>query len=313
MKLLTAGFFLLPVGAPRYGRERFGIGPGGPMDTRALRFNQLLLGNREDDRALEMAGPLPSFCFEEAVSVAITGNPVKIFLDGHPLAMRRSFNVRPGSALTFERIEAGGWTYLGVAGGIEGIANGEVQLKAPRLNDWSAFLPESLYCERSKDEPIRVVAGPEWDWFDTRARRRFFEQSYRVDSTDRLGCRLKGEPVYTRKPKELISSPVSAGVVQITGGGQPVVLMAGRPTIGGYPRIAFLAPTDLSRLAQTAEGQAVRFREITITEAERTYREETEWMARLERVLENQREPLLYSRSVRVNGHPFYVQITPTD
>jgi len=150
MKLLTAGFFLLPVDAPRYGRERFGIGPGGPMDTRALRLNQLLLGNSEDDRALEMAGPLPSFHFEEAVSVAVTGKPVRIFLDGQPLAMRRSFNVRPGSALTFERIEAGGWTYLGVAGGIEGIANGEVQLKAPRFNDWSAFLPETLYCERRK-------------------------------------------------------------------------------------------------------------------------------------------------------------------
>ena len=183
-------------------------------------------------------------------------------------------------------------------------------MKSPTVNGWVSFLPDVLYREVPNDEPIRVVAGPEWDWFDSRAQEAFLNQNYRVDSIDRMGYRLQGKPILLRKSRELISSPVSTGTVQVTGSGQPVVLMAGRQTIGGYPRIAFVSPTDLSRLSQTGEGEIVRFRKTSIEEAEQDWKAENEQLLRLAQILKNQRTSLLFSASVQVSDRRFYVQMT---
>ena len=310
MRFLSNGFYQAVVGIVQTHFERFGVGPSGPMDLRAYRLNHLILGNREEKKVLEMTGLLPTIGFEEAVSCAVTGKPVKIVCDGHLIPMCRSFDVLPGSVLSFERLENGGWTYFGVGGGIEEISGRQVRLKAPTLNGWVSFLPDDLYREAPKDEPIRVVAGPEWDWFDSRAQEAFLNQNYRVDSIDRMGYRLQGKPILLRKPRELISSPVSTGTVQVTGSGQPVVLMAGRQTIGGYPRIAFVSPTDLSRLSQTGEGEIVRFRKTSIEEAEQDWKAENEQLLRLAQILKNQRTSLLFSASVQVSDRRFYVQMT---
>ena len=39
------------------------------------------------------------------------------------------------------------------------------------------------------------------------------------------------------------------------------------PTVGGYPKLAVVIPTDLGELAQCQPGRAVRFREISLEEA----------------------------------------------
>jgi len=47
--------------------------------------------------------------------------------------------------------------------------------------------------------------------------------------------------------------------------------MADRQTTGGYPRIAEVASVDLPLLAQLKAGDRVRFRSISIEEAQRLY------------------------------------------
>ncbi len=311
MKFVTGGFYRSVVGIGRSSLERFGIGPSGPMDLRACRLNHMLLGNREDEMVLEMTGPMPTIAFDEAVSCAVTGKPVHILCDGYTIPMYRSFDVRPGSVLTFGRIGDGGWTYLGIGGGIEGITRDQIRLKAPTRNPWISFLPDYLCPSSAEDSPIGVVPGPEWDWFDSRAQRLFLSQRYGIASVDRMGYRLEGKPIHTRKPRELISSPVSTGIIQVTGSGQPIVLMAGRQTVGGYPRIAFVSLADLSRMTQTGQGETVRFQRIGIEEAERAWREETQRLAELAQILFNQRDRLLFSESVCIANRRFFVQITP--
>jgi antagonist of KipI len=52
--------------------------------------------------------------------------------------------------------------------------------------------------------------------------------------------------------------------------GQPIVLMADRQTTGGYARIATVISTDLGALAQARPGKSVRFREVSVDEAQET-------------------------------------------
>jgi antagonist of KipI len=51
----------------------------------------------------------------------------------------------------------------------------------------------------------------------------------------------------------------------------PIVLMADRQTTGGYPRIGEVASIDLPLIAQLKPGDRLRFRPISIDEAQELY------------------------------------------
>jgi antagonist of KipI len=86
-----------------------------------------------------------------------------------------------------------------------------------------------------------------------------------------MGYRLEGPQLTLKQPLELISTPVVQGTVQVPPGGNPIVLMADRQTVGGYPRIAQVITVDFPLLAQSAPGARVRFLEVTLAEAQALY------------------------------------------
>ena len=49
------------------------------------------------------------------------------------------------------------------------------------------------------------------------------------------------------------------GSIQVTGSGQPILLMADRQTTGGYPRIATVISADLPLAGQLAPGDWIEF------------------------------------------------------
>jgi antagonist of KipI len=116
------------------------------------------------------------------------------------------------------------------------------------------------------------MRGPEWERFKPEAQRDFFTATWTVTKdADRMGLRLSGPELSMRETREMISEGVNEGVVQVPAGGSPIVLLASRQTVGGYPRLAAVASVDLGRLAQLAPGQTVRFEEITLGRAHELY------------------------------------------
>jgi allophanate hydrolase subunit 2 len=157
---------------------------------------------------------------------------------------------------------------------------------------------QELACDESEvagraivvDEPLadgdvvrlRALPGPQADWFDLPA---FFGPPFTVTpASNRMGLRLKGEPLH-RRPGELVSEPVGPGAVQVVNDGQCIVLGVDGQTIGGYPKVAHVIAADLDRLGQLRPGQAVRFESANIAVAEASYRERAaklrEWVVRL--------------------------------
>jgi antagonist of KipI len=84
-----------------------------------------------------------------------------------------------------------------------------------------------------------------------------------------MGVRLEGPILELTQPSEMISSAVNVGVVQVPTGGQPIVLLCSRQTVGGYPRLAAVAAAECGHLAQLKQGDDVAFEEISLGTAHR--------------------------------------------
>ena len=87
-----------------------------------------------------------------------------------------------------------------------------------------------------------------------------------------MGYRVEGEVLNRIEEKEILSSPVTFGTIQVPNGGQPIILMADRQTTGGYPRLGNIISVDLPLPAKA--GDYVSFEKITLEEAEELYIEQ---------------------------------------
>jgi len=119
-----------------------------------------------------------------------------------------------------------------------------------------------------KINSIHVVAGPEYDRFDEASKNKFFQSTFTIGmKSNRMGYRLEGEKLMLKEKQELVSTPVTAGIIQVTHEGDPIILMADAQTTGGYPRIARVCSVDIARLAQLRPGSMIQFKEITENES----------------------------------------------
>lgn len=124
----------------------------------------------------------------------------------------------------------------------------------------------------SPEPTVRVVESAERSWFDAESAFRFYHESFTVlPQSDRMGYRLSGPRLQARRKQQLLSSAVAFGTIQVPADGNPIVLMADRQTTGGYPRIAQVITTDLPVLAQVPLGGKIRFRPVSLEEAQQRY------------------------------------------
>ncbi len=289
----------------RTGYQRHGIVVGGAVDAFAARVANLVVGNDGGAAVLELAFTGPELRAMADVLVALCGADFEFKVGGKEAPRDRPVAVRQGEVLTFGPARAGARACLAVAGGIdvpavlgsrstyvrgrlggfEGrpLVAGDV-VKCGRPTDWAARQWQSLIATPlrsatwsvrpetlgrvSVGSTVRAVRGPEWDHFDVEAQHTVFGADYTVTKDiDRMGMRLSGPPLMLKQPREEISSAVNVGVVQVPASGQPIVLLVGRQSVGGYARIAAVASVDLGKLAQLRPGESVKFKETTLARA----------------------------------------------
>ncbi|SDJ51186.1 5-oxoprolinase subunit C family protein [Salimicrobium halophilum] len=157
------------------------------------------------------------------------------------------------------------------------------QLTEKRINgpfaasDW--WVSDMAVPMNNQGEAIRVFEGRHHHLFEEESIRSFTEEAYQVDTkSDRMGIRLKGEPLNLSVKEEIISEPVTFGTIQVPQNGQPIVLLADRQTTGGYPKLAQVASADFSKLGQVKPGDKVRFMMIPHREAERLLLEQEQYI-----------------------------------
>lgn len=294
IKVLKAGLLTTIQDAGRYGYRKDGIIVAGAMDVHALKLGNLLVGNTGGEAGIECTLMGPLLIFEEDQLMAITGADLSAEVDGIPVPMWRPVYVHKGAVLSFGQARSGCRTYLTIHGGFDlpqvlgsystylRAGFGGLEGRALKTGDLIAFksaapelparfnwsLSPKMY-QRSQDEVIRVVKGPEFDDFHEKSIAAIFTEQFKISKeADRMGYRLEGTPLKLRKKEEMLSSAVAFGTVQVTAEGNPIVLMADHQTTGGYPRILQVASVDLGKLAQFQTADLLSFELITLAQAQ---------------------------------------------
>jgi antagonist of KipI len=101
-----------------------------------------------------------------------------------------------------------------------------------------------------------------------------------VSDSDRMGARLEGPALRRTDAGDLVSEAVAPGTLQVPPNGKPILLLGDCQTIGGYPKIAHVITVDLPIAAQLWPGDAVRFHQVSLAEAQQLLHDREEDYAR---------------------------------
>ena len=265
----------------RFGYQASGVPVAGPMDTFSHRLANALVGNPPDAAALEITLIGPELEPETDITIAVTGAEFEVWCEGRLVPMGTASVVNAGQRLRFGKRRQGARAYLAVAGGFEtplvlgsrathlvsrmGGLEGRALAAGDRLPvtgaaPGAARKSVGLMLPSAGRARVRVMAGPQADWFGPDAMRTLTSVSFRVSPrSNRMGYRLEGPPLPRMHSGELISEPVGMGAIQVPGAGEPILLMADRQTTGGYPRIAHVITADLPLAGQLAPGDFIEF------------------------------------------------------
>lgn len=120
-----------------------------------------------------------------------------------------------------------------------------------------------------KNPTLRIIKGPQFSMFTQTSQKSFLTEEYKVTpQSDRMGYRLSGKKLEVSSQHNLLSEAVTMGTIQIPNDGQPIILMSDHQTIGGYPKIGYVISVDLPALSQVMPGENVRFKEVSLSEAQ---------------------------------------------
>ena len=131
-----------------------------------------------------------------------------------------------------------------------------------------------IYIALENNNIIRVLKGPQYDYFSEESKKIFFSQLYKITNlSDRMGMRLKGKVLKNIANTNIRSEGITKGAIQVPADGQPIVLLTDHPTIGGYPKIANVISADYDLLIQKTPGTNIFFKCIELKEAEQLYKD----------------------------------------
>jgi len=292
----------------RWGAQRIGVSVGGAMDARAALLANVLAGNGRGTALIEIGWEAAlTLSFPQGAGLVLAGVGMEATLQTGRVPLWSPHRLEPGSLLHC-RVTEGRFGYLACAGGlvVPPVFGG---LGTDLRSGWGGFegrtlragdrltlggeggerplrprsLAPGLRPPYRVDPTLRILKGSHWGHFPEDHLRVFLTHPYAVTAlSDRMGYRLSGVPVAPDPALEVDSEPVTAGSIQIPPDGQPIVLMADRPTVGGYPRIGEVISSDLPLLAQLRPGDPVQFRVVDHAEA---LRSQLDFEAHLQRLV----------------------------
>lgn len=292
IEIITPGLLTTVQDFGRVGVMKNGFTQNGAMDRYSMTVANRLCGNCDSAPVLEMTVLGVTARFTQDTVVCVSGADFGAKINDKPIKRNKAYKINKGDILSMGAAKNGMRAYLAVAGGIVGeyvfgsastnlkfafgghfgkkLQSGDVlsigtgAFPLGEIDKWE--IPESEY---SKDAQLRVVLGPQNEMFTDEDIRLFLSQEYEVNAqSDRMGIRLSGEPLKSKNGMDIISDGIVFGSVQVPNSGEPIILMADHQTTGGYAKIATVISVDLPRASQLSVGNTVRFKSVTVDEAE---------------------------------------------
>lgn len=282
--VIDGGLFTTVQDAGRFGFRKYGVPVSGVMDNSAFELVNRLVGNSPETPVLEMTLKGGKYRFESDSVIALTGANMNPTVNGISAELNSSLEIKSGDILEFEYARRGCRCYLGVRGiweiekilgscstyteGKFGGIEGRTLQKGDQLH-WKEIQADFQSYTLSREEipyyssklTVEFIPGPEWNWLSKKEQDKFLGTEFKISSeSNRMGIRLNSDFQIEGKKREMVSSGVIPGIIQLPPNGSPIILMKDGQTVGGYPRIGKVLDIHLNRLAQVQPNGTIRFK-----------------------------------------------------
>ena len=334
IKVINPGFFTTVQDEGRYGYQAFGIPVSGAMDAYAYIVANILVGNTSGAAVIEMISSGGTFQFVKDSYISICGADMGATLNGEKVAPWTAFYVDAGSILEFGYSQRGTYTYLAAYGGIDvplilgsrstytrgGIGgnygrplkvNDTLEIGEHNNLPMNTIILSEKFIKKYENKLIlRVLLGPQDNYFGKEGKATFFENEYIIgDDISRMSSNLEGKLIKHSAKPDIVSDASCMGAIQIPGSGEPIIMMADRQTTGGYAKIGAVITADLWKLAQAKPGDKVLFRLCTEELAEEELRALYASYAEVEDFAVASRQALYRKYNVKVGGQQYHLNI----
>lgn len=291
MTILSPGPLSTVQDGGRKGHMSSGFTRNGAMDFNSMVLANVLVGNEVDAPVIETTFLGITAKFDCDSVIAITGADCNSQINGEKIENYKAYGVHDGDVLKMNGTISGMRSYIAVASGFSlnkvmnscstdlkcklGGINGE-KLKAfdeliinrsvRLIKGYERKLPQSS--NYSNEITVRVVLGPQDDYFTKKGLKTFLSASYSVSNkSDRMGVRLDGMGIESINGVDIISDGITAGSIQVPPSKTPIIMMADSQTTGGYAKIATVITVDLPLIAQARPNTKIRFQKVSYRKA----------------------------------------------
>jgi len=280
VEVLDEGFLTTVQDLGRRGYQHLGFSVGGAVDSRSLVLANYLVGNSGSSAGLEATVQGPRLRFADRAVVAVVGANPQVLVNGSPVPSCQTLVLNPGSELAIPSMR-GARAYVAIGGGLSvpevlGSRSTDLVAGIGGLDGRRLRFGDALQTGRHRS-PVRALrvrpafepvagerlhvlfsAGPQHHLL-TDELSQFTGQVFEVASeSDRMGIRLNGTAIKGKR-RQILSEGQPAGAIQLPGGGVPIVLLAGRQSVGGYPKLGVVGLRGLADLGQALPSVKVSF------------------------------------------------------
>lgn len=285
----------------RYGYQNSGVTVSGVVDRRSAEKANVLVNNDIREAVIEFMLMGPTIRFTSSTFIAITGADCMPKVNGEAVPSYTALHVKEGDVLEFGFAKSGIWGYIAFAeklavdevmgsrsthiptgiGGFHGRkleAGDQIEFreKVKRLPNFEKRTMEPEFFG-AKEKTIRVILGLQKDGFTEQGIATFLNSVYKpTTQCDRMGYRLEGPIIEHKNGADITSDGISLGAIQVPGSGMPIVMLTDRQTTGGYTKIGNVIGVDVPDFAQSIMGTEIRFKEISVEEAQDLYVQQLE-------------------------------------
>jgi len=288
----------------RIGTLNLGFPSSGPMDSWSFRLANVLVENKPGAAALECQFMGPTLKFDSNRIIAITGADMSPKIDGTPVPLWESIEIKKDQTLEMSFATIGARSYIAFSGGIntnpwlgsrstfhkagvggiegKAIQDGQkIPLNKSKLVGKNKINKTSIpIMSTNKKWSVEVVKGPNDDWVDEKGHKMFLSSNWKLQSkSDRTGYRLEGPKwSFTEKatnkglehgtfPSNIIDQGYPMGAINLAGQ-TPIILVNDGPSMGGFIVPYTVPSASFWKLGQAKPGDIFDFKEISVEKAQ---------------------------------------------
>ena len=323
----------------RIGTLNLGFPPSGPMDSWSFRLANVLVNNEPGTAALECQFMGPTLKFNDDRVIAITGADMSPKIDGTPVPLWESLEVKKDQILEIAFATVGARSYIAFSGGInttpwlgsrstfhkagvggidgKAIQDGQIiplnkskSVKGRKIKNSSIPVMST-----NKKWLVEVVKGPNDDWVDEKGHKMFLNSDWKLQSkSDRTGYRLKGPKwSFTEKatnkslehgtfPSNIIDQGYPVGAINLAGQ-TPIILVNDGPSMGGFIVPYTVPSASFWKLGQAKPGDSFNFVEVSVEKAQTLRTEQTMICSEASLVSSDKQDILIRKKQINKIDH----------